>query len=287
MKTKNIFLSLFALPMLFACSAEQEMPEVEATAELQLTTKIETSRAGINATYFSKGDQIGVFAYRDDAAKKSWNVKGTTNDGVSWIFDSPVKLYNEYTILEAYYPWSEFPTVENYYGFLVDITTQTNYLVGSAEVNNMHPMVTMDFRHITSKLAFNITNDNVEAKLQSVSVTTKGLPTFGHYEFGSYKVWNTASEVSSKNIVAQLTPGKYKAEILLLPGSKACTQVLTVAYDNGKSYNIEFTVPALEMNGCYAYNVKIAGEVISSIEISNPVITSWNDPITMGETVIK
>ncbi len=51
-------------------SCDEELGQVEvSTVQLQLTTGIASTRAGIDATAFDAGDAIGVFAYAGAQAK--------------------------------------------------------------------------------------------------------------------------------------------------------------------------------------------------------------------------
>lgn len=285
--TKSLF-TIAAIFALVSCNNEWEQV-VEATAQLQLSADIAPTRAGINATHFDEGDAIGVFAYSGYSGKESWNVKATT-DSKSWHFEKPVNLFSESTTVYAYYPWNSYASEKHEYGFMVDATSQTNYMVGYDEViSNNNPKAQISFRHITSKVAFYITNSDAGVAIKSVTLNGEKLPVYGYYFieacYDSLRS-DATQRIYSKNI-SNLGENRQKAEFLLFPDSWDCTVTLTVSYDDDSQYSTEFTLPSLKENCSYAYNVNITADKKSSIEISDVVIAPWDTPDTMDEITIN
>ncbi|MCQ2075022.1 MAG: fimbrillin family protein [Bacteroidaceae bacterium] len=285
--TKSLF-TIAAIFALVSCNNEWEQV-VEATAQLQLSADIAPTRAGINATHFDEGDAIGVFAYSGYSGKESWNVKATT-DSKSWHFEKPVNLFSESTTVYAYYPWNSYASEKHEYGFMVDATSQTNYMVGYDEgISNNNPKSQISFRHITSKVAFYITNSDAGVAIKSVTLNGEKLPVYGYYFieacYDSLRS-DATQRIYSKNI-SNLGENRQKAEFLLFPDSWDCTVTLTVSYDDDSQYSTEFTLPSLKENCSYAYNVNITADKKSSIEISDVVIAPWDTPATMDKITIN
>lgn len=284
--TKSLF-TIAAIFVLVSCNNELE--QADATAQLQLTTDIASTRAGINATYFDHGDAIGVFAYSGYSGKESWNVKATT-DSKSWHFEKPVTLFRESTTVYAYYPWDSYASEKQVYGFMVDATSQTNYMVGyDEEISYNNPKAQISFRHITSKVSFYITNSDAGVAIKSVTLNGEKLPVYGYYYIsGGYEdLRSDASQRIYSENITNLGENRQKAEFLLFPDNWDCTVTLTVSYDDDSQYSTEFTLPSLKENCSYAYNVNITADKKSSIEISDAVIAPWDTPATMDEITIN
>lgn len=282
--------SFFTIAALFALvSCNNELEQADATVQLQLTTDIASTRAGINATNFDHGDAIGVFAYSGYSGKESWNVKATT-DSKSWYFEKPVTLFRESTTVYAYYPWDSYASEKQVYGFMVDATSQTNYMVGyDEEISYNNPKAQISFRHITSKVSFYITNSDAGVAIKSVTLNGEKLPMYGYYYIsGGYEdLRSDASQRIYSENITNLGENRQKAEFLLFPDNWDCTVTLTVSYDDDSQYSTEFTLPSLKENCSYAYNVNITADKKSSIEISDAVIAPWDTPATMDEITIN
>lgn len=283
MRVTKSFFTLTTIFALVSCSNEWE--QTDTIAQLQLTTDIASTRADINATHFDHGDAIGVFAYKGrSSSMESWNVKATT-DSKSWYFEKPVTLFRESTTVYAYYPWNGYASDKHMDGFVVDATTQTNYMVGYDEdISYSNPKALITFRHITAKVSFYITYSDTGTGIENVTLNGEKLPLSGAYTigkgFGSLAANNM--KIYSRNI-STLTAGRQKAEFLLLPYASSCSATLNVTYEDGAIYSTDFTLPALAENCSYAYNVNISKV---SMEISDAVIAPWDTPATMDEIVM-
>lgn len=288
MRVTKSFFTLATIFALVSCSNEWE--QTDTIAQLQLTTDIASTRADINATHFDHGDAIGVFAYKGrSSSMESWNVKATT-DSKSWYFEKPVTLFRESTTVYAYYPWNGYASDKHMDGFVVDATSQTNYMVGyDKEISYSNPKALISFRHITSKVSFYITNNDAKVAINFITLNGENLLMYGYYYLdGGYEDLrsNASDRIYSKNIT-DLGGNEQKAEFLLFPDDTECRATLIVSYEDGSLYSTEFILPTLEANCSYAYNVNIAEDEKSSMIISDAVIASWDEPTMMDEITIE
>ncbi len=153
-------------------------------------------------------------------------------------------------------------------------------------VSEGNPKAQIVFRHITSKVSFKITNVDTNAELASAMLNGTKLPLSGKYLFEEGFVSmaaNATSWINSKNIIG-FGNGRHDVEFLLFPNSANCGATLGLTYKDGTMYSTEFTLPALEENCRYAYNVRVSED---SMKISSPVIVPWNNPSTMDEIVME
>ena len=293
---KLLLFGLLAVSMLVACDKENgtDFPEPEPiptpkpdeSTFLKLSTNIElmdevTTKAPISQ--FQRDDEIGLF-YNDTCLNKKFTFNGSSWSGGAVALSSTLK--NIY----CYFPYSS--NINAHDNIPIDVTSQTDYLAGTAIVGTSAANAEVEMKHVLS--------------LVRVTFKKNNYPGAGHIES---VIWNGIHKQAKYNLVTStLTPigerGSYQAggnfivddnkapivvEAILLPVSTAEGISLTVKVDGeDRTYQIP-AVHQWETAKAYTYTLTLKGGYNSPIDLEEyPIdVQHWSsfgktDNIVLG-----
>lgn len=293
---KLLLFGLLAVSMLVACDKENgtDFPEPEPiptpkpdeSTFLKLSTNIElmdevTTKAPISQ--FQRDDEIGLF-YNDTCLNKKFTFNGSSWSGGAVALSSTLK--NIY----CYFPYSS--NINAHDNIPIDVTSQTDYLAGTAIVGTSAANAEVEMKHVLS--------------LVRVTFKKNNYPGAGHIES---VIWNGIHKQAKYNLVTStLTPigerGSYQAggnfivddnkapivvEAILLPVSTAEGISLTVRVDGeDRTYQIP-AVHQWETAKAYTYTLTLKGGYNSPIDLEEyPIdVQHWSsfgktDNIVLG-----
>lgn len=287
MKLKYILSAAVLALGITSCSNEAEVTVNEGNVPLQIKTQIQSTRAGIDATQFDNGDQIGVFMQKDGKwSSDCFNVSAATSDyGKSWKLSKEVMLDKTPALLYAYYPWNESVSTEDGISFGLDMKTQTNYLYGFVEgVRDENPVANILFRHALAKVDFLIQND-VEKEISKVTLSGKNLLTTGQFNVTTLSFTSTSTgEIVSKNIT-HVEETNNKACFLLAPMTEQQLNIRVEYADGGNVYEGTFMASNISMGKHVQYSVNIQRG--TEMKISETSIEEWGEAENMGDVTLK
>lgn len=273
------------------CSPMQTPLQIEL-AEVMVT------RNAITGTTLPDGSQYGIFVCQGESRytiNDGDNVRVEYANGKSTPANTILLPDNDCNVY-AYYPYNTEATLGN---LLLDMTTQTDYLLGTSIdsddvpifVSSSQPKARIRFSHIMALLTLNISQGgelpekpnvltsiclNNIAVRSSLNVMTGGPGTY-YYVYENYR--------HDCNITATDIP--QTANIILTPMTKAngLTAILTI---NGKDYSITLPLQEWKAGMHYTYNVKIHTTETSeaALEITEAVITP-RDNTNMSELTVN
>ena len=257
MKRLNIFFTLMTAGLLAACSSDLEMDGLDdySPAKLSVRTEMSMTRAGIDDTQFSKNDHVGLYLTKYIQYQ---NVPATWQSSSVLVPDQDVMLTSQKTSVIAYYPYQELRDGK---WFDVDVEKQTNYLYGesTAEVWNKNPQATLQFRHIMSRVRFDITYKQ-GIKLEKMQLTGV-IKTYSRDMSQTDEVSSIELATAEKPLVITGAAGKsgktIYQDVLLFPMAKSSAVSLQLTYSNGKVFDIPLSLPELKANDYYTYPITI------------------------------
>ena len=176
MKRYIIAMSLAtALLGLVSCSQEEGTGNTAATADLQLTAEISTTRGIIERTQFTKGDSVQLFVI--GAANSGMLQPTAINDGGSWVINPTVKLTAQRIGLVGLMnvpdtiEWGKSSIAPDAKGDQPDILVG---VPGSQTINAANPRANLTFYHLLSRVSFNIKQLNGTDALTRVELANVG-----------------------------------------------------------------------------------------------------------------
>jgi len=261
MKRLNIFFAIVAASLLAACSNDlaTDLELDNQLAPISITAELPTTRAGINATTFSEGDQIGLvlpaYGTRYQNVPTEWT-GGRLNT-------ESVMVGSEPTLVYAYYPYR---ATDAALGFsVVDVEAQENLLYGVSQstVSNRQPETHIQFHHAMARLTLNV-NYKQGARLTEVQLVGDTIYRHALMMFTDGNVMlapivdslATAESPLRVRPVGLSTDKMQQTDVLLLPDNGGKSK-LTFVYDNGKSFEFDVRLPLLTMGQQYTLNVYI------------------------------
>lgn len=297
---KLLLFGLLAASMLIGCDKENgtDLPEPEPTPTpepdepqdnsifLKFSTSIElmdevTTKAPVSQ--FHKDDEIGLF-YNDTCINKKFTFNGTSWSGGAVALSSTLK--NIY----CYFPYSS--GIKAHDNIPVDVTSQTDYLAGTAIVGTSAASAEVKMKHILSLVRVTFKKNNYPGAGHIESVTWNGIYKSGKYnlitntiipegEKGSYQAGGNFTVDDSKDPVV--------VESIMLPVSTAQGISLTVRIDGeDRTYQIP-EVHQWETAKAYTYTLTLKGGYNSPIDLEEyPIdVTHWSsfgktDNIVLG-----
>ena len=297
---KLLLFGLLAASMLIGCDKENgtDLPEPEPTPTpepdepqdnstfLKFSTSIElmdevTTKAPISQ--FHKDDEIGLF-YNDTCINKKFTFNGASWSGGAVALSSTLK--NIY----CYFPYSS--GIKAHDNIPVDVTSQTDYLAGTAIVGTSAASAEVKMKHILSLVRVTFKKNNYPGAGHIESVTWNGIYKSGKYnlitntiipegEKGNYQAGGNFTVDDSKDPVV--------VESIMLPVSTAQGISLTVRIDGeDRTYQIP-AVHQWETAKAYTYTLTLKGGNNSPIDLEEyPIdVTHWSsfgktDNIVLG-----
>jgi len=261
MKRLNIFFAMAAAALTTACSNDltADAEQDQRLAPISITTELPATRAGIDATTFSEGDQIGLVLPAYGA--RYMNVPAEWTGGR--LNTESVLVGAEPTLVYAYYPYKELDPALG--AFTVSVADQENLLYGVSQttVNNRQPETLIQFRHAMARLTLNV---NYKQGVQLTEVAIAGdaiyryaVMTLADGEAVLAPVTDSLATAERPLIVKPATASTAKmqqVDVLLLPDNGG-TSRLTFTYDNGRSFDFEAQLPLMAMGQQYTLNVYI------------------------------
>lgn len=287
---KLLLFSLLAVSMLAACDKENgiDFPEPEPTPTpqpdestfLKFSTSIElmdevTTKAPVSQ--FQRDDEIGLF-YNDTCLNKKFTFNGASWSGGAIALSSTLK--NIY----CYFPYSS--NVNAHDNIPIDVTSQTDYLAGTAIVGTSAANAEVKMKHVLSLVRVTFKKNNYPGAGHIESVTWNGIYKQAKYnlvtgalipigEKGSYQVGGNFIVDDSKDPIV--------VEAILLPVSTAEGISLTVRVDGeDRTYQIP-VVHQWETAKAYTYTLTLKGGYNSPIDLEEyPIdVQHWS---TFGKT---
>lgn len=297
---KLLLFGLLAASMLIGCDKENgtDLPEPEPTPTpepdepqdnstfLKFSTSIElmdevTTKAPVSQ--FHKDDEIGLF-YNDTCINKKFTFNGASWSGGAVALSSTLK--NIY----CYFPYSS--GIKAHDNIPVDVTSQTDYLAGTAIVGTSAASAEVKMKHILSLVRVTFKKNNYPGAGHIESVTWNGIYKSGKYnlitntiipegEKGNYQAGGNFTVDDSKDPVV--------VESIMLPVSTAQGISLTVRIDGeDRTYQIP-EVHQWETAKAYTYTLTLKGGYNSPIDLEEyPIdVTHWSsfgktDNIVLG-----
>lgn len=288
---KLLLFGLLAVSLLNSCSKENgtDFPEPDPDPTpvqpgeqtfLKLTPSIElmsevVSRGAI--TQFQKDDEIGLF-YNDTCINKKFTYNGSVWGGGAVALSSTMK--NVY----CYFPYSS--EVKSHDNMPVEITSQTDYLAGTAIVGTSAANADIKMKHALSLVRVTFKKNNYSGVGKIESVTWNNI-----YKSAKYNViTSTLTPEGEKgtyqtggNFIVDDSKDPVTVETILLPVNTAEGISLTVKVDGeDRTYEIP-AVHKWEPAKAYTYTLTLKGGYNSPIDLEEyPIdVTHWS---TFGKT---
>lgn len=300
MKIINKFLiaTTAALSMLnVSCSSELDCGSVTSgnakDSFLKLEIEVEGTRAGIDDTTFSEGDEILVLV---ETFGFYFHVKATYTEG-EWIMKVPFDGYNfEKRTVRAIYPYSLFydaygPSELDYLG--EHNFYNANVLEGWTTVHQDETTAKIVLSHQMSKVSFKI-NNPTDTEINITSIEATDIVTGDdyihylaanpmHYYDGFLVIGIYDDQIVSFPVNCTLKSGEETSlDLLMIPNHNLVEQnremygdltggVRFTAEVAGQQTKIAFdiTTPDWEKGQQYTYNIKLA-DIPNSSDVENP-----------------
>lgn len=225
---------------------------------------------------FEDNDRIGLTIVRDDEQVHVENRLMTFGEGV---FSGDLMWYSEGTVastLTAYYPYNE-AGVPATFSVAADQTTAyaASDLIAAHKTGVLPSAaaVSMDFKHLLSKLVINVTN---ESGSDIEAVTLKGAVPSATIDLAALTA--VADGGAAADIRAQEVTANTAYRAIIVPQTVAFT--LAVTTGAGKTLTQELASVTLRQGGQYSVDVRVLAEglkVTMSGEIEN-----WEDNGPIG-----
>lgn len=259
---------------------QEEPTYLKFSASIELMSEV-TSRGAISQ--FKKDDEIGIF-YNDTCINKKYTYDGTTWSGGAVALASTLK--NVY----CYFPYSS--AVKSHDNIPMDITTQEDYLYGTAVVGTSAANAEVKMNHALSLVRVAFKKNNYPGAGHITAVTWNGIYKKARYnvitntimpdgEKGSYQIGGNFFIDDGKDPIV--------IETILLPVNTAEGISLTVNIDGEERIYEIPTVHQWEPAKIYTYTLTLKGGYNSPIDLEEyPIdVTYWStfgktDNITLG-----
>ncbi len=269
---KYLFMSVLALAAVTACEKEQGSNPAAGGDIVRISPVI----TKVTDVSFEDGDRIGLSILKGDAYYAE-NQLLTFGDGV---FSGSLVWYAEAaetSVLTAYYPYSESGMPETF-SVAADQTAdyEASDLVAGvkANVTPSSSAVTVEFRHLLSKILLNVDNQS-GSDLSSVKLSGSKLSASVDLAGLSVAVDGAAA---AEDITMQAVESGRQYRAIVVPQTVAFT--LTVTTASGKTLEQKLASAELVSGGQYTVAATIIDDNLS-VSISGE-ISNWTDEGVIG-----
>ena len=270
---KKVFLSALVLAAAVACEKEPGLDSPVSGGDVVMISPVITKVTDVN---FEDGDKIGLSIYKGDAYYAE-NRLLSFGDGV---FSGSLVWYAEAaepSVLTAYYPYSEAGMPES---FSVEADQTAGYeasdLVAGVkeDVTPTAMAVTMEFRHLLSKILLNIDN---RSGSEISAVRLSGSRLSASVDLSSLAVAVDESG-AAEDITMQAVIAGEQYRAIVIPQSVAFTLSVTTA--SGKTLDQKLALADLQQGGQYTMAATVMEDNLA-VSISGE-ITNWTDEGVIG-----
>lgn len=295
MKIKNLlFITCLSLCAAYSCSNDEEPSFgignekfVKFTAAIESQTGVLATKAA--GTTWDKGDAIGIYM-KSGQTNQALNVKYTTSgDGVFSAATTGIEFPSDGSNVDfiAYYPYQSTITDLTY---PINVANQASlptidllYSNNAVNTNKNDALVGLNFKHMLSLLALNITAGDGISSLSGASITITGVTTEGTFnlEDGTVTLGSTKGTVNPA-ITANTSTATVNA--ILLPGQDLAATKLSFTL-NGKVYEWTPSVQNFESSKKYTYSVQLSATGITVLD-PNGTIEDWTEGNPGGSGVV-
>ena len=310
MKRYTIMMSLATVLLgLMSCSSEEGNGNMTATADLQLTTEISTTRSIIEGETFSYGDVVQLYVSGEAEGK---NFAWAYNDAGKWIIDPTIKLNNNHVGVVGVANLLNRDITPDEKGDQSDILLGLPTLADNTYITAANPVVPMKFHHVLARVSFqlkqtggsdqltrlslkNIDNGNaITVQCDSMKVV-EAARWASEYMIGNpnySQLWKAFEErilsyLYTNRIPADLTLNKtvtlseetQTIDLLVIPTSiNSYNRVALELTIGGNAYSIELPYTSWNSNVRYVYpvNIDTSKDMPVSINIDKTTIERWN-----------
>ena len=271
MKTKHLF-SILLLTAAAACQKEPaDRPEAGATV---MISPVITKVTDVN---FEDGDRIGLSIFKDGA----YYAENQMLSFAGSVFSGSLTWYAEASLtsdLTAYFPYSS-QGIPDTFSVQSDQTAdgyEASDLIAGTK-NGVTPSasaVTMEFRHLMSKIILEIDNQSGSA-IKSVKLSGSRLSADVDLQALSVSVDESAP---AQDISMQAVSSGSLYRAIVIPQNTALTLSVTTA--SGKTLEQKLTAVDLAAGGQYTVNATVIDDALS-VTITGE-ITAWTDEGEIG-----
>lgn len=327
MKRNNIYLLSFVfIAALFAsCStSEDEVTAEKSTANLNISTDINQTRAIITATNFSAKDSIGVFVTTDDGGIYAQNGSNArcVYDGSKWNFpDGNVLLSTSSAKVYSYYPYTKGTSANSVPVSLMATrgASYTDYLYGSStgNVDAVDSVAQISFKHALALVTFQIPSqigENNEYHYEayeslsnvgkgtaiSISGTMNAITGVINPKLDSAacidvtKVYPAVEYSKRKESITRSGTGTNNVNFLVIPTQVKNDVVFKFALrtsqyiNQGSQVLFNIVIPKIqwEAGKQYIYPVTITNNSTATLATKDPSVRDWTNT-TEGTTTIS
>lgn len=285
-KNFRIFAGLaLALALTASCSKITSFPEIP-TDEISFSGSINGLVTKATDTAFETGDEISVTAYSASGEEFASNVNYSFN-GTTFTSDNAIS-YEEGTetlSFRAVYPYTELNGTSVDFAVKSDQSITGNYTLSDLMSSYVAPTSlstpTLAFGHLLTKIALEVTSENVDMNGVVAYVNAIGGIT---YDISTLE--STLNGVASNIAMASDGVNAYKA--IIAPQTITTENTFIILEISGVSYTLALENTVSFIGGCqYTISMTVSASSSGGIDITfeAPSIADWTDSGLYDEPV--
>ena len=292
MKINRLFsiVALFAI-ILSSCTKGDPITE---SLDAKFFSTIGAMDTRASNTSWAANDAIGIYALNTgnplaaaNIYNGSENIKHVTTVG-NGVFDAAVPTEKiqfpangDKLDFIAYYPYQ---TTISGYIYSVDVANQSNlpnidllYSNNAIQKDNSSPVVTLNFKHLLSKLVLNIETGAGISNLTGLTVSVNDLNTKANFSLvdGTIPAASFSTPQAVTPTVAAVTTTTATTEAILIPGQDLQNAEIIFTL-GGENYKWTPGAKVLESTKKYTYNIKLSLAGVILVE-PDGTITDWDE----------
>jgi len=284
---KKTILSLMALPLLLACSSD-EQPAAGLNGRVPLQVELGgISRAAIDA--LPANCNYGVFVTSSSYASSTFVEDGfnrlvTYTDGKSTMDKSVYLAEGGHAYVWAYYPYNANRGSNALTAMPLETKSQTDFLVSDAHyANESQPRVNLTMRHALARIHVTLRKaaDNTKVYYYKEMTLTDAYLSATYNFDGKYTIDAAMGDITaytSNGNSSLQDGGVVEFDFLVLPTSN---KAMSVYLPNG---TIEFktALPTRTYQAGQQYNITITINSQGELVVGNWTIVPWNSSVQNG-----